>query len=45
MTRNVFFVAEDGQRRPLADIEGANVVKTEDVVGVTVRQQNGIEAF
>src|SRR5260370_27846189 len=40
-----FFVAVNGYRRPLADIEGANVVKAEDVVGVAVRQQNGIEAF
>src|SRR6266851_406881 len=38
-----FFVAVDGQRRPLPDIEGPNVIEPEDVVGVAVRQQNGIE--
>src|SRR5207245_6706126 len=39
-----FFIAIDGQRGPLADIEGANVIKTENVVSMTVRQQNGVEA-
>ncbi len=40
-----FFIAVDRQRRPLAYIEGADVVETENVVGVAVRQQNGVEAF
>ncbi len=40
-----FFVAVDRQRRALTDIEGANVIKTEDVVGVAVREQNGVKAF
>ncbi len=40
-----FFVAVDGERGPLPDIVGANVIKPEDVVGMAVRQQNGVEAF
>ena len=39
-----FFIAVDGQRRALANIERANVVEAENVVGMTVRQQNGVEA-
>src|SRR5260370_19441771 len=40
-----FFIAVDRQRRPLAYIEGADVVETENVVGVAVRQQNAGQAF
>src|SRR5882762_2691367 len=40
-----FFVAVDRQRRALTDIERANVIKTEDVVGMAMREQNGVEAF
>src|SRR5260370_35443694 len=40
-----FFVGVDGERRPLTDIEGANVVEAENVVGVTVGPQDGVEAL
>jgi hypothetical protein len=43
--RKRFFITVDGKRGFLADIEGANVVEAEDVVGVAVSEENGVEAF
>src|SRR5580692_1815015 len=40
-----FLVAVDRKRRALADIEGANIVETENVVGVAVREKNCVEAI
>src|ERR1700730_4541920 len=39
-----FFRAVDGQRGFLANVEGANVVKAENVVGVGVGKENRVEA-
>src|ERR1700730_2547127 len=39
-----FFRAVDRQRGFLANVEGANVVEAEDVVGMAVGEQNGVEA-
>ena len=38
------FVAVNRERGALANIEGAYVVKTEDVVSVAVSEQNGVDA-
>ncbi len=40
-----FFRAVHRERRFLTDVEGANVVEAEDVVGVGVGEQNGVEAI
>src|SRR5579859_6409738 len=40
-----FFGAVDGQGRFLANVEGANVVETENVVGVPVGEQDGVKAI
>ena len=40
-----FFRAVDRERRFLADVERANVVEAEDVVGVAVGEQDGVEAI
>src|SRR5258707_12259376 len=40
-----FFRAVHGQGGFLADVEGANVVEAEDVFGVGVGEQNGVEAI
>src|SRR5712691_58753 len=43
MIRNVSSLPY-GQRRPLPDIEWANVIKPENMVGMSMRQQDRIEA-
>ena len=40
-----FFRAVDRERRFLADVERANVVEPEDVVGVVVGEEDGVEAI
>jgi len=37
--------AVDGHGSALADVEGANVVKAEDVIGVAVSEEDGFEAI
>ena len=39
-----FFVAVNGERGFLADVERPNVVETQDVVGMAVGEQDGVEA-
>jgi len=39
-----FLVTVDGERNPLANVERANIVETEDVVGVAVGEENGVQA-
>jgi hypothetical protein len=39
-----FFVAVDGERGLLADVERTDVVETENVVGVAVGEEDGVEA-
>jgi len=40
-----FFVAVDRECRALADIEGTDIVESQDVVGVPVGQQDGVQAI
>ena len=43
--RQCFFGGINRHGRFLAQIEGANIVKSQDMVGVSVRKNDGIEAF
>ena len=40
-----FFRAVHGERGFLANVEGANIVEAEDVVGVAVGEEDGVEAI
>jgi hypothetical protein len=43
--RKSFFVTVNGKRGSLVDVERANVIEPEDVVGMPVGQQHGIETL
>src|SRR5215475_4597803 len=40
-----FFACKNGECCSLPHVEGANVVEAEDVVGVSVRKENSVEAL
>ena len=40
-----FFITVNGKSSSLVDVEGANIVEPEDVVGMSMGQQNGMEGI